>query len=89
MNVLHIMEQYDELEVKHNTFADAIRDQAFEQSQGQIASARVPPNRFASKTLYWTLSGDDFGLDINRIVHTESAKLDKKTPEGEEIPPLF
>ncbi|MCQ2183179.1 MAG: type IV secretory system conjugative DNA transfer family protein [Bacteroidales bacterium] len=64
-DVLHIMEQYDELEVKRNTFADAIRDQAFEQIQGQIASARVPLNRFASKTLYWTLSGDDFGLDIN------------------------
>lgn len=64
-DVLHIMEQYDELEVKRNTFADAIRDQAFEQIQGQIASARVPLNRFASKTLYWTLSGDDFSLDIN------------------------
>ena len=28
-------------------------------------------------------------MDINRIVHTELAKLDKKAPEGEEIPPLF
>ena len=63
--VLQIMQQYDELEVKRNTFADAIKDKAFEQIQGQIASARVPLNRFASKTLYWTLSGDDFSLDIN------------------------
>lgn len=64
-DVLEIMKRYDELEVKRNTFADAIRDQAYEQIQGQIASARVPLNRFASKTLYWTLSGDDFTLDIN------------------------
>ena len=64
-DVLEIMKRYDELEVKRNTFADAIRDQAYEQIQGQIASARVLLNRFASKTLYWTLSGDDFTLDIN------------------------
>ena len=64
-DVLEILKNYDELEVKRNTFADAIRDQAYEQIQGQIASARVPLNRFASRTLYWTLSGDDFSLDIN------------------------
>ena len=63
--VFAVMKNFDELEVKRNTFADAIKDQAFEQLQGQIASARVPLNRFASKTLYWTLSGDDFSLDIN------------------------
>lgn len=64
-SVFEILKKFDELEVKRNTFADAIKDQAFEQLQGQIASARVPLNRFASKTLYWTLSGDDFSLDIN------------------------
>ena len=64
-DVFEVLKQFDELEVKRNTFADAIKDQAFEQLQGQIASARVPLNRFASKTLYWTLSGDDFSLDIN------------------------
>lgn len=63
--VFEIMNKYDELEVKRNTFVDAIRDQAYEQLQGQIATARVALNRFASKTLYWTLSGDDFSLDIN------------------------
>ena len=63
--VFEILKRFDELEVKRNTFADAIQDQAYEQLQGQIASARVPLNRFASKTLYWTLSGDDFSLEIN------------------------
>ena len=63
--VFEILKKFDELEVKRNTFVDAIQDQAYEQLQGQIASARVPLNRFASKTLYWTLSGDDFSLEIN------------------------
>ena len=63
--VFEVLKKFPELEVKRNTFADAIKDKALEQLQGQIASARVPLNRFASKTLYWTLSGDDFTLDIN------------------------
>ena len=68
-DVFVVLSKYEELEVKRNTFADAIRDQALEQLQGQIASARVPLNRFASKTLYWTLSGDDFSLQINDPQH--------------------
>ena len=68
-HVLLIMQRYPELDVKRNTFQDAITDRAFEQLQGQIASARVPLNRFASETLYWTLSGDDFSLQINDPQH--------------------
>ena len=64
-NVFEVLKKFPELEVKRNTFVDAMKDNAFEQLQGQIASARVPLNRFASKTLYWVLSGDDFSLDIN------------------------
>jgi len=63
--VFDVLKDYAELEVKRNTFSDAIKDQALEQLQGQIATARVHLNAFASKTLYWTLSGDDFSLDIN------------------------
>ena len=68
-HVLLIMQRYPELDVKRNTFQDAITDRAFEQLQGQIASARVPLNRFVSETLYWTLSGDDFSLQINDPQH--------------------
>ena len=64
-DVFDVLTKFDELEVKRNTFQDAIKDKAFEQLQGQIASARVPLNRFASKTLYWTLSGDDFSMEMN------------------------
>ena len=68
-HVLLIMQRYPELDVKRNTFQDAITDRALEQLQGQIASARVPLNRFVSETLYWTLSGDDFSLQINDPQH--------------------
>lgn len=64
-DVFDILTQFEELEVKRNTFIDAMRDKAFEQLQGQIASARIPLNRFSSKVLYWVLSGNDFSLDIN------------------------
>jgi hypothetical protein len=64
-NVLDVLQKFKELDVKRTTFADAMKDQAYEQLQGQIASARVPLMRFASKTLYWTLSGDDFSLEMN------------------------
>ncbi len=63
--VLDVIQKFEELDVKRTTFADAMKDRAYEQLQGQIASARVPLIRFASKTLYWTLSGDDFSLEMN------------------------
>ena len=63
--VLDVLKKFPELDVKRTTFADAMKDQAYEQLQGQIASARVPLIRFSSKTLYWTLSGDDFSLEMN------------------------
>lgn len=64
-DVLDVLQKFDELDVKRTTFADAMQDNAYEQLQGQIASARVPLIRFSSKTLYWTLSGDDFSLEMN------------------------
>lgn len=50
-------------------FDDAKKGGAGEQLQGQIASARIPLSQFASPLLYWTLSGDDFKLDINNPEH--------------------
>ena len=32
---------------------------------GQIASAKIPLSRMISPALYWTMSGDDFTLDLN------------------------
>ncbi len=64
-DIMVITAQYPELKIKSTIFADAMKDKVVKQLQGQIASARVALMRFASPTLYWTLSGDDFSLDIN------------------------
>ncbi|MBO0936427.1 TraM recognition domain-containing protein [Fibrella sp. HMF5335] len=46
-------------------FASALKKRAFEQLEGQIASARIPLARLASPALYWVMTGDDFTLEIN------------------------
>lgn len=61
--------EYEDLNVMIQPFADALKGNAQEQLQGQIASARIPLLRFPSALLYWILSGDDFSLDINNPDH--------------------
>ncbi len=46
-------------------FASALKKKAFEQLEGQIASARIPLARLASPALYWVMTGNDFTLEIN------------------------
>lgn len=64
-SVFKILQQDDELRIMIQPFADALKGNAQEQLQGQIASARIPLLKFPSPALYWTLTGDDFSLDIN------------------------
>lgn len=64
-DVFVILQKDEELQVMIRPFADALKDKAQEQLQGQIASARIPLLKFPSASLYWTLTGDDFSLDIN------------------------
>lgn len=63
--VFKMLQKYDEIRVKMTPFQNALKGNAQEQLQGQIASAQIPLMRFASPALYWVLSGDDFSLDLN------------------------
>ena len=63
--VFSIMKREPSLEAKIAPFIDAMDAGAQDQLQGQIASARIPLNRFVSPSLYWVLSGNDFNLDIS------------------------
>jgi hypothetical protein len=54
-----------EIEVLINPFESAFRNEAMEQLEGQIASAKIGMARLASPQLYYVLSGNDFSLDIN------------------------
>lgn len=54
-----------EIEVLINPFISAWKNEAFEQLEGQIASAKISLARLSSPQLYYVLSGNDFSLDIN------------------------
>lgn len=54
-----------EIDVLINPFESAYRHEAWEQLEGQIASAKIGMARLSSPQLYYILSGNDFTLDIN------------------------
>lgn len=54
-----------EVQVLMNPFITAYENDAMEQLEGQIASAKICMARLSSPQLYWVLSGNDFTLDIN------------------------
>lgn len=54
-----------EIDVLINPFESAFKNEAMEQLEGQIASAKIGMARLSSPQLYYVLSGNDFKLDIN------------------------
>jgi hypothetical protein len=54
-----------EIEVLINPFESAYRNEAMEQLEGQVASAKIGMARLSSPQLYYVLSSNDFTLDIN------------------------
>lgn len=54
-----------QVEVLVNPFMSAWKNQAFDQLEGQVASAKISMARLASPQLYYVLSGNDFTLDLN------------------------
>lgn len=60
-----ILRAEPEIEVLINPFLMAYLNDAREQLEGQIASAKISLSRLSSPQLYYVLSGNDFTLDIN------------------------
>jgi len=60
-----ILETEPELESWVNPFRSAYQNNAREQLEGQVASAKIAMARLASPQLYYILNGNDFTLDIN------------------------
>jgi hypothetical protein len=54
-----------EIEVIINPFMNAYLNDAKEQLEGQLASAKIAMSRLSSPQLYYVLSGNDFTLDLN------------------------
>lgn len=68
-DLLPVLNTVPEIEVLVNPFITAFQNDAMEQLEGQVASAKIGMARLASPQLYWVLSGNDFTLDINNPEH--------------------
>ena len=73
-----------EIEVLVNPFITAYQNDAMEQLEGQVASAKIGMARLASPQLYWVLSGNDFTLDINNPKHPKIVCMGNN-PEKQQI----
>lgn len=60
-----VLKSIPEIEVLINPFISAYENDAMEQLEGQVASAKIAMARLSSPQLYYVLSGNDFTLDIN------------------------
>ena len=60
-----ILRAEPQIEVLVNPFVTAYINDAKEQLEGQIASAKISLSKLSSEKLYYILSGNDFTLDIN------------------------
>ena len=60
-----ILRAESQIEVLINPFVTAYLNNAKEQLEGQIASAKISLSKLSSPQLYYILSGNDFSLDIN------------------------
>lgn len=64
-NLFKLLRTEPEIEVLVNPFESAFKNEAMEQLEGQIGSAKISMARLSSPQLYYVLSGNDFTLDIN------------------------
>ncbi|GGH59821.1 hypothetical protein GCM10011379_07030 [Filimonas zeae] len=60
-----VMAQEEEISILMDPFISAWQNNATEQLEGQIGSAKIGLARLSSPQLYYVLSGNDFTLDIN------------------------
>src|SRR6202012_3587088 len=60
-----LLKMEPEIEVLINPFISAWQNEAYDQLEGQIASAKISMARLVSPSLYYVLSGNDFSLDLN------------------------
>jgi hypothetical protein len=79
-----VLNTQPEIEVLVNPFITAYQNDAMEQLEGQVASAKIGMARLASPQLYWVLSGNDFTLDINNPQHPKVVCMGNN-PEKQQI----
>lgn len=60
-----VLRTESEIEVLVNPFVSALVKKAFDQLEGQVASAKITMARLSSPQLYYVLSESEFTLDLN------------------------
>jgi hypothetical protein len=60
-----VLRTIPEIDIIINPFVSAYLNDAKEQLEGQVGSARISLSDLASPLIYWVMTGDDFTLDIN------------------------
>ncbi|MEB2778112.1 conjugal transfer protein MobC [Algoriphagus sp. D3-2-R+10] len=60
-----VLRTESEIEVLINPFVSALVKKAFDQLEGQVASAKITMARLSSPQLYYVLSESEFTLDLN------------------------
>jgi hypothetical protein len=60
-----VLQKEPEIAVLINPFISAWLNEATDQLEGQVASAKISLARLSSPQLYYVLSGNDFSLDLN------------------------
>lgn len=63
--LFEVLNSEPEIEVLINPFISAWKNEAYDQLEGQVASAKISMARLSSPSLYYVLSGNDFTLDVN------------------------
>lgn len=63
--LFEVLNREPEIEVLMNPFISAWKNEAYDQLEGQVASAKISLARLSSPSLYYVLSGNDFTLDLN------------------------
>ena len=61
-----VLRSIPEIEVLINPFITAFENDAMEQLEGQVGSAKIAVARLSPPKLYYVLSGNDFTLDVNK-----------------------
>lgn len=79
-----VLNKEPEIEVLINPFITAYENDAMEQLEGQVGSAKIGMARLSSPQLYWVLSGSDFTLDINNPQHPKIVCMGNN-PEKQQI----
>jgi hypothetical protein len=89
MQLFPLLETESDIRTLINPFVEAYGNKTMEMLDSQIASAKIPLGRLASPDLYYILTGNDFGLEINDPAAPKIFCLGGDPPRQEALAPVL